>query len=104
MKSSICPNCGAQMKRNGKTKTGAQRWRCKECGGSKTHRINNDAKQLEAFLAWLFSSKKQMDMPGQGRSFRRIASISSGNSGHYLSLLMRSTELYLWVGFISLET
>lgn len=74
MKSAICPYCGAQMKRNGKTKTGAQRWRCKECGGSKTHRINSDAKQLEIFLDWLFSSEKQMDMPGQGRTFRRMAS------------------------------
>lgn len=74
MKSAICPYCGAQMKRNGKTKTGAQRWRCKDCGGSKTHRINNDAKQLDAFLDWLFSSEKQMDMPGQGRTFRRMAS------------------------------
>lgn len=36
--------------------------------------VNNDAKQLDAFLDWLFSSEKQMDMPGQGRTFRRMAS------------------------------
>lgn len=48
-----CSACGAQMKRNGKTKSGAQRWRCKSCGASMTHRIDSTAKHLKAFLRWL---------------------------------------------------
>lgn len=48
-----CSACGAQMKRNGKTKAGAQRWRCRSCGASVTHRIDNRAKQLKVFIKWL---------------------------------------------------
>lgn len=73
MKSKRCPSCGADMKRNGKTSSGAQRWRCKACGASCTHRIDSSAKELSAFLAWLFSKGRQADMPGQGRTFRRRA-------------------------------
>ena len=29
-----CPICGNAMRRNGKTKSGTQRWRCKSCGAS----------------------------------------------------------------------
>ena len=32
-----CPSCGSPMKRNGKTKSGSQRWRCVGCGASVTH-------------------------------------------------------------------
>lgn len=49
-----CEACGSTMKRNGRTSAGAQRWRCKACGASSTHRVDNTAKQLKAFLAWLF--------------------------------------------------
>ena len=73
MKSSRCPSCGSEMKRNGKTSSGKQRWRCKNCGSSKTHKIDNRAKQLDAFLSWLLSGKRQFDMPGKGRSFRRLS-------------------------------
>lgn len=59
------------MKRNGKTASGAQRSRCKACGASCTHRIDSSAKELSAFLSWLFSKERQIDMPGQGRTFRR---------------------------------
>ena len=41
------------MKRNGRTKAGAQRWRCRSCGASITHRIDSSAKHLKAFLKWL---------------------------------------------------
>ena len=71
MKTKKCPSCGCDMKRNGKTKSGAQRWRCRGCGASSTHRIDTSAKDLECFLDWLFSRKRQIDMPGQGRTFRR---------------------------------
>lgn len=73
MNNKICPSCGCAMKRNGKTSSGAQRWRCKACGASTTHRIDTSAKELECFLAWLFSKDRQLDMPGQGRNFRRKA-------------------------------
>lgn len=73
MKFIACPYCGAQMKRNEKTKTGAQRWRCERCGGARTYRINNDTKQLDIFFDWLFSSEKQMDMSGQRLTFRRMS-------------------------------
>jgi hypothetical protein len=48
-----CSACGGRMKRNGKTKSGAQRWRCRSCGASSVHRIDSTAKQLKAFLKWL---------------------------------------------------
>lgn len=61
------------MKRNGKTKAGSQRWRCKRCGSSCTHTNDVAARDLDAFLGWLLSKRSQRDMPGQGRSFRRRA-------------------------------
>lgn len=62
------------MKRNGTTSCGTQRWRCKACGASATHKINSDAKQLKTFLSWLFSKNAQTDMKGGGRTFRRKTS------------------------------
>jgi len=59
------------MKRNGKTSAGKQRWRCTLCDASKTHTIDSDAKHLQEFLDWIMSREKQLDMPGEGRSFRR---------------------------------
>lgn len=74
MKSPLCSTCGTQMKKNGKTKDGTQRFRCKVCGSSFTHRINSDAKALKEFVEWLLSRERQIDMPGSGRTFRRRAS------------------------------
>lgn len=45
------------MKRNGRTSSGRQRWRCKVCGTSSTHRIDNKAKQLKMFLRWLMGKE-----------------------------------------------
>lgn len=73
MKSKTCPACGAEMKRNGKTKAGAQRWRCKACGGSATHANDVSGRELDCFLRWLLSKERQRDMPGAGRTFRRHA-------------------------------
>lgn len=53
----ICGACGGKMKRNGKTSSGAQRWRCKHCGASITHRIDSSAKQLKMFLKWLLGKR-----------------------------------------------
>ena len=51
MKSKTCPACGAEMKRNGKTKAGAQRWRCKACGGSATHANDVSGRELDRFFS-----------------------------------------------------
>ena len=66
-----CPSCGGRMKRNGTTSAGSTRWRCKACGASLVDRIDNSAKRLDEFLGWLLSKKRQADMPGGGRTFRR---------------------------------
>ncbi|HJA28987.1 MAG TPA: IS1249 family transposase [Candidatus Olsenella pullicola] len=71
MKARACPLCGAKMKRNGKTSAGRTRWRCTSCGASTTRRIDSAAKLLGAFLGWLLTRRRQADMPGGGRTFRR---------------------------------
>ncbi len=68
MKSKICPVCGSQMVRNGK---GKQRFRCKACGLSQSHSYPKDSYDLKVFLAWLLSKQRQVDMKGDGRTFRR---------------------------------
>lgn len=66
-----CPACGSNMVRNGKTKAGRTRFRCRRCGSSSVRKIDTSAKDLKTFLAWLLSRKRQSDMPGAGRTFRR---------------------------------
>lgn len=66
-----CPYCDSATKKFGKTEAGSQRWKCRSCGATFTHRIDNAAKLLAAFLGWLLSHKRQSDMPGGGRTFRR---------------------------------
>ena len=55
MKAVKCACCGGSMKRNGKTSSGAQRWRCAACGASATVRYDDAAARLEEFLSWLLS-------------------------------------------------
>lgn len=66
-----CPSCGTRMKRNGTTSAGNTRWRCASCGASITNHVDNSAKRLEEFLGWLLSKRRQADMAGGGRTFRR---------------------------------
>lgn len=66
-----CPACGKKMAKNGTTSAGRTRWRCTSCGASTTRRIDNAAKLLAAFLAWLLTRSRQSDMAGGGRTFRR---------------------------------
>lgn len=66
-----CPVCGNKCVKSGKTKAGSQRWLCKQCKSSLTHRIDNRAKELQLFQGWLFSQNSQSTMPGEGRTFRR---------------------------------
>lgn len=74
MDNPICSACGSTMKRNGHTSSGATRWRCKGCGASLTHRIDNAAKRLAEFLDWLMGKGAQADLTGEGRTFRRRTS------------------------------
>ena len=69
MKAVKCACCGGSMKRNGKTSSGAQRWRCAACGASATVRYDDAAARLEEFLSWLLSKGTQLEMPGAGRTF-----------------------------------
>lgn len=66
-----CPICGNKCVKAGKTKAGKQRWLCKKCKTSLTHKIDNDSKELQIFLDWLFGKETQSIMPGEGRTFRR---------------------------------
>ncbi len=71
MKAVYCPCCGGRTKRNGRTSSGSQRWRCTACGASTTVRYDDTATRLDEFLGWLLSKDSQAAMPGGGRSFRR---------------------------------
>lgn len=71
MKAVYCPYCGGWTKRNGRTSSGSQRWRCTACGASTTVRYDDTAARLDEFLGWLLSKDSQAAMPGGGRSFRR---------------------------------
>ena len=59
------------MTRYGHSASGAQRWRCTPCNISQVSRINSTAKHVDEFLAWLLGRRRQVDLPGGGRSFRR---------------------------------
>lgn len=74
MKQVNCPICESKCVKNGKLKSGKQRWLCKVCNMVFTPKIDNDAKQLQHFLAWLFSKEVQSNMSGGGRTFRRKTS------------------------------
>lgn len=62
------------MKKNGRTKAGAQRWRCKGCGSSSIRRIDNRAKRLEGFLGWLLSKKTLQELSVSQPTFWRRTS------------------------------
>ena len=64
MKAVGCPSCGATMKRNGKTRAGAQRWRCGSCDVLTTLSYDDTAARLGEFPAWLTSKGAQLLMSG----------------------------------------
>lgn len=66
-----CPVCGKKCVKSGKTKAGSQRWLCRDCGTSLTHKIDKDSKELHLFIDWLFGKDSQSTMAGEGRTFRR---------------------------------
>lgn len=69
-----CPYCGGGVQKYGKTSAGRQRWHCLSCGATFVNAIDNAAKLLAAFLAWLLGGSTQRGMPGGGRTFRRKTS------------------------------
>lgn len=71
MKKQKCSLCGGEMKRNGHTKAGGQRWRCKACNASTTCRYQKNEDVFEAFLSWLFSKETQRDAGHPDRTFRQ---------------------------------
>ena len=74
MKQVNCPICNCKCIKHGKIKSGSQRWFCKSCKLAFTPKIDNDTKQLQQFLAWLFRKEVQRNMSGGGRTFRRKTS------------------------------
>ena len=74
MKQVNCPICNCKCIKHGKIKSGSQRWFCKSCKLAFTPKIDNDTKQLQQFLAWLFRKEVQSNMSGGGRTFRRKTS------------------------------
>lgn len=71
MKAVNCPYCDGRTKRNGRTSSESQRWRCTACGASTTVRYDDTATRLDEFLGWLLSKDSQAAMPGGGRSLAR---------------------------------
>lgn len=65
-----CLNCKGICTKYGKTRTGKQRWHCGICNIVFTEKVDNNAKQLQIFLGWLFSKQIQTQMPSKGRTFR----------------------------------
>ena len=57
--------------KSGKTKATSQRWLCKNCKTSLKHEIDNEFKELQLFLNWLFGKESQSAMSGDGGIFRR---------------------------------
>lgn len=74
MKKIVCPACGGNTKRNGKTKAGTTRWRCMSCGASTTQRYDKNTKLLALFLKWLLSKRRQSEMGVPDRTFRHLTS------------------------------
>ena len=67
-----CDVCGGATKRNGLSKSGKQRWRCKECGASFVRTIDNAAKLLGLFLRRLLSKSTQSEMGYSRSKFKRL--------------------------------
>ncbi|MFE4082847.1 IS1249 family transposase [Arthrobacter sp. NtRootA1] len=67
--------CGQTLVRNGKTAAGKQRYRCLNCGASRSGQRPDVSRraELEAFLGWLLgtSGQSSLTMFGTARSFRR---------------------------------
>ena len=82
------------MVRNGKTAAGRQRWLCKSCRATATHRIDNEAKLPSTFMNWLLSSKTQAEGRGApGRSGESARSSYAMSFFHIKEVSMAKTAV-----------
>ena len=87
MKQVNCPVCKGKCGKYGKTKAGSQRWFCNSCKTAFTQKIDNNSKELQIFLDWLFGKKSQSDMSGEGKIsyldyvqiYNKIKELKGGN-------------------------
>jgi len=73
--STTCLVCGTKLVKNGRHRSGTQRWRCPSCGASSVRRRPDVTarEQLRRFVSWLVGKNTQGEVDGtlSGRSFRR---------------------------------
>lgn len=73
-----CLVCDSRLVKNGKHRSGTQRWRCPSCGVSSVRRRPDVTRreQLTRFVGWLVGKHTQAEIDGTatGRSFRRQTS------------------------------
>lgn len=73
--STTCLVCGTKLVKNGRHRSGTQRWRCPSCGASSVRRRPDVTarEQLRRFVTWLIGKHTQAESDGtaSGRSFRR---------------------------------
>lgn len=94
MKAVYCPYCGGRTKRNGRTSSGSQRWRCTACGASTTVRYDDTATRLDEFLGWLLSKDSQAT--GQcGRTSTTGTRTRSGWINGWKRMFYRDTHFVL---------
>lgn len=82
MKAVYCPYCGGRTKRNGRTSSGSQRWRCTACGASTTLRCDDTAARLGEFLGWSPGTWPGRGTRGRGRPSWRRSSLLAGQALH----------------------
>lgn len=67
--------CGSRLVKNGRHRSGTQRWRCPACGASSVRRRPDVSRreQLVRFVSWLVGKHTQAEIDGTatGRTFRR---------------------------------
>ncbi|MEJ1090683.1 IS1249 family transposase [Microbacterium istanbulense] len=67
--------CGGHLVKNGRHRSGTQRWRCPSCGASSVRRRPDVTRreQLRRFVTWLTGKQTQAEIDGTttGRTFRR---------------------------------
>ncbi|MGM7700083.1 IS1249 family transposase [Microbacterium sp. A84] len=67
--------CGSRLVKNGRHRSGTQRWRCPSCGASSVRRRPDVSRreQLVRFVSWLVGKQTQAEIDGTatGRTFRR---------------------------------
>lgn len=59
MNNPLCNNCHHKMSKNGHTNAGTTRYRCTNCGASKSRAYDKQSNDLTVGLNWLLSNKTQ---------------------------------------------